>query len=52
VNDTGNVRDIERFERKIFNIPFMKPYKFKYYLLTHFPALHDKAVKWKAKLKT
>jgi glycosyltransferase involved in cell wall biosynthesis len=51
VGDMDNVKDIENREKGIFNIPFMKPYKVKYYLLTHFPALHDKAVQWKAKLK-
>jgi glycosyltransferase involved in cell wall biosynthesis len=51
VGDIDNVKDIENCEKKIFDIPFMRPYKFKYYLLTHFPALHDKAVQWKARLK-
>jgi glycosyltransferase involved in cell wall biosynthesis len=51
-NDIDNVKEIEECEKKIFNISFMKPYKFKYYLLTHFPLLHDKAVKWKRKLRS
>ena len=49
--DRENLKEIEECERKIFNVSFMKPYKFKYYLLTHFPVLHDKAVEWKNKLR-
>ena len=51
VGETDNVRDLEKFEKQIFSIPFMKPYRLKYYLLNHFPALHDRAVQWKARLK-
>jgi len=51
VGETDNVKDLEKCEKQIFNIPFMKPYRLKYYLLNHFPALHDRAVQWKATLK-
>ena len=48
-NDVNNLKELKDCERKIFHLSFMKPYRFKYYLLDHFPSLHDKAVKWKAK---
>ena len=47
LKDWDNLKELKDCEKKIFQIPFMKPYKLKYYLLTHFPLLHDKAVKWK-----
>lgn len=47
--DWNNLKELKDCEKKIFRIPFMKPYKVKYYLLTHFPSLHDKAVGWKKK---
>jgi glycosyltransferase involved in cell wall biosynthesis len=50
-NNLENVADIKTCENRIFQIPFMKRYKFKYYLLTHFPVLHDKAVELKKKFK-
>jgi len=50
-NDVESVADIKKCEKRIFRIPFMKRYKFKYYLLTHFPFLHDKAVELKKKFK-
>jgi glycosyltransferase involved in cell wall biosynthesis len=51
VNDKDNLRELENCERQIFKLPFMKPYKIKYYLLTHFPKLHDIIVQWKKKIK-
>ncbi len=50
-NDRDNLKELKDCERKIFQISFMKRYRFKYYLLTHFPSLHDQAVKWKKKLR-
>lgn len=49
--DLDNLKELRDCEREIFQIPFIKPYKLKYYLLTHFPSLHDKAVKWKKSLR-
>jgi glycosyltransferase involved in cell wall biosynthesis len=51
-NDISNLNEIRNCEKKIFSIPFMKSYKIKYYLLTNFPFLHDKMVKWKKNLKS
>ncbi len=48
--DNENSRDLKDLERRIFNLPFLKPYKTKYYLLTNFPFLHDKLVLLKKKL--
>ena len=45
--DWDNLKELEDVEKKIFYIPFLRPYKFKYFLLTRFPAIHDKAVQWK-----
>jgi hypothetical protein len=45
--DWDNLKELKDCEKEIFRIPFMEPYKLKYYLLTHFPSLHDNAVKWK-----
>lgn len=48
-NDLDNLKELENCEREIFRIPFMKPYKIKYHLLTRFPSIHNKAVEWKKK---
>jgi glycosyltransferase involved in cell wall biosynthesis len=48
-NDWKNLQELKDCESKIFKISFMKPYRFKYYLLTNFPSLHNEAVKWKKK---
>lgn len=47
--DKANHADLKRCEREIFALPLMKPYKRKYYLLVHFPRLHDKIVSWRKK---
>jgi len=49
MGDHNNVKDLRALEKKVFQLPFMKPYKTKYYLLSNFPSLHDKIVFWKQK---
>jgi glycosyltransferase involved in cell wall biosynthesis len=46
--DKENIADLNRIEKRVFT-SFLKKYKMKYYLLTHFPKLHDLAVQLKAK---
>jgi glycosyltransferase involved in cell wall biosynthesis len=51
---TGNAaanKELESCESRIFAIPFMRPYKMKYFLLTKFPVLHDGLVNLKKRLK-
>ena len=49
--DKENLRELENCEKKIFQLPFMKSYRIKYYLLTKFPGLHDRIVTWKKTIK-
>ena len=51
VGDTSNLEELNDFERKIFQLPLMKPYRAKYFLLSHFPSIHDLIVKWKRQRK-
>jgi len=46
--DKENISDLNRIEKTIFT-SFLKKYKLKYYLLMHFPKIHNAAVKLKAK---
>jgi len=50
-NEKENLDELKTVAGKIFDTPFLRPYRLKYYLLTHFPFLHDKAVQWKKKLR-
>jgi glycosyltransferase involved in cell wall biosynthesis len=45
-----NLEELKEVEEKVFRIPFIKPYKFKYYLLTHFPSIHGAAVRLKKQI--
>lgn len=47
-NDKENIADLNKIEKTIFT-SFLKKYKLKYYLLTHFPKIHDTVVKLKTK---
>lgn len=47
-NDEENTNDLNKIEKQIFT-SFLKNYKLKYYLLTHFPKVHDLAVSIKSK---
>jgi len=49
--DKENLTELKSCEKRIFALPFMRPYRAKYFLLTQFPALHDSIVKWKRKAK-
>jgi hypothetical protein len=48
--DEGNLKELKIVEEKIFHIASLRPYKFKYFLLTRFPSLHGKAVELKKNL--
>lgn len=50
--DRENYKDLRELEKKLFALPFLKPYRIKYLLLSRFPALHNRIVAWKAKNKT
>jgi glycosyltransferase involved in cell wall biosynthesis len=47
-HDKENTKELKYIEKKIFT-SFLKDYKFKYYLLTHYPKLHNLAVNFKSK---
>lgn len=48
----GGEIDFNSFEKELFSIPLMKPYKLKYLLKKHTPALHDSIVNVKRKMKS
>jgi glycosyltransferase involved in cell wall biosynthesis len=41
--------NLKKAEKQVFEIPFMKSYKMKYYLKTRFPKTHDQLVRLKKK---
>jgi glycosyltransferase involved in cell wall biosynthesis len=41
--------DLGKYEKEIFNLPLMKPYRLKYFLKTNMPAVHNFAVRAKRK---
>jgi glycosyltransferase involved in cell wall biosynthesis len=49
--EAANLRELKACEKKIFRIPFMRPYRIKYYLLTNYPWLHDLIVRWRKRTK-
>ena len=49
--DTSNLEELNDCEKRIFRLSFMKPYRTKYFLLSHFPSIHDLIVKWKRQRK-
>lgn len=49
INDQENITELNKIEKEIF-VSSLKDYKMKYYLLTHFPKLHDLGVRIKSKL--
>ena len=51
IGDTANLEELNDCERQIFQLPFMKSYRAKYFLLSHFPSIHDLIVKWKRQRK-
>jgi len=51
VGDSSNLEEPKDCEKKIFQLSFMRPYRAKYFLLSHFPSIHDLIVKWKKQRK-
>lgn len=44
-------KNLSQYEKEIFELPFMKSYRLKYFLKTRFPNIHDFMVKQKRKIK-
>jgi hypothetical protein len=52
LGDHDNYKELKKLEKELFSLPFLKPYRIKYYLLSRYPSLHDKITALKRKYKT